>query len=142
MKRLKKRKKWDKMKNFQLDIITPTNIESYNNISYVRIPALDGLTGIQAKHATAIIGLGIGEIKVTKDNKEILFSTSGGFADIKPESVQLLLETFESKESIDKKRAEESLNRAKERLSDKTMDMQRAENALLKAKNRLKIFRK
>ena len=82
------------MKNFQLDIITPTNIESYNNISYVRIPALDGLTGIQAKHATAIIGLGIGEIKVTKDNKEILFSTSGGFADIKPESVQLLLETF------------------------------------------------
>tara|TARA_B100000676_G_scaffold177989_1_gene174726 strand:+ start:247 stop:675 length:429 start_codon:yes stop_codon:yes gene_type:complete len=142
MKRLKKRKKWDKMKNFQLDIITPTNIESYNNISYVRIPALDGLTGIQAKHATAIIGLGIGEIKVTKDNKEILFSTSGGFADIKPESVQLLLETFESKESIDKKRAEDALKRAKERISDKTMDIERAENALLKAKNRLRIFTK
>ena len=57
MKYLKKRKKWVKMKDFQLDIITPTNIESYNNISYVRIPALDGLTGIQAKHATAIIGV-------------------------------------------------------------------------------------
>ena len=79
---------------------------------------------------------------MTKDNKEILFSTSGGFADIKPESVQLLLETFESKESIDQKRAEESLSRAKERISDKKMDMQRAENALQKAKNRLKIFSK
>ena len=142
MKFLKKQKKWAKMKNFQLDIITPTNIESYDDVSYVRIPALDGLTGIQAKHAAAIIGLGIGEIKVTKDNKEILFSTSGGFADIKPESVQLLLETFESKESINQKRAEESLSRAKERISDKKMDMQRAENALQKAKNRLKIFSK
>lgn len=130
------------MKNFQLDIITPTNIKSYESVSYVRIPALDGLTGIQSKHANAIIGLDIGEIKVTKDNKEIYFSTSGGFADIKPESVQLLLETFESKESIDQKRAEESLSRAKERISDKTMDMQRAENALQKAKNRLKIFSK
>jgi len=130
------------MKNFQLDIITPTNIVSYESVSYVRIPALDGLTGVQSKHANAIIGLDIGEIKVTKDNKEIYFSTSGGFADIKPESVQLLLETFESKESIDQKRAKDSLKRAKERRSDKKMDIERAENALLRAKNRLKIFNK
>ena len=130
------------MKNFQLDIITPTNIVSYESVSYVRIPALDGLTGVQSKHANAIIGLDIGEIKVTKDNKEIYFSTSGGFADIKPESVQLLLETFESKESIDQKRAKDSLKRAKERRSDKKMDIERLENALLRAKNRLKIFNK
>ena len=52
------------MKNFQLDIITPVNIESYENVSYLRIPSLDGLTGIQARHATAIIGLGVGEIKL------------------------------------------------------------------------------
>ena len=47
------------MKNFQLDIITPTNLESYENVSYLRIPALDGQTGVQARHATAIIGLGM-----------------------------------------------------------------------------------
>ena len=130
------------MKNFQLDIITPTNIQSYDSVSYVRIPALDGLTGIQSRHANAIIGLDIGEIKVTKDNKDLYFSTSGGFADIKPESVQLLLETFEPKESIDQKRAEGSLKRAKERISDKKMDIERAKNALSRAKNRLKIFKK
>jgi len=130
------------MKNFQLDIITPSNIESYDNVSYLRIPTLDGLAGIQARHATAIVGLGIGEIKVNQGNMKKIFSTSGGFADIKPESVQLLLETIEPKDSIDKKRAEDALGRAQKRIKDKEQDFQRAEKALLKAKNRLKILNK
>ena len=130
------------MKNFQLDIITPTNLESYENVSYLRIPALDGLTGVQARHATAIIGLGIGEIKVTQNSKEKIFSTSGGFADIKPESIQLLIETIESKETFDSKRAKDSVDRAKKRMQDKNNNLQRAQQSLLKAKNRLKIFSK
>ena len=130
------------MKNFQLDIITPTNIESYKNVSYLRIPTLDGLTGVQARHATAIIGLGIGEIKVTQSGKEKIFSTSGGFADIKPESVQLLVETIESQKTFDSKRAKDSVDRAKKRMQNKTNNLQRAQQSLLKAKNRLKIFGK
>ena len=130
------------MKNFQLDIITPTNLESYENVSYLRIPALDGLTGVQARHATAIIGLGIGEIKVTQSGKEKIFSTSGGFADIKPEGIQLLIETIESKETFDSKRAKDSVDRAKKRMRDKNNNLQRAQQSLLKAKNRLKIFSK
>jgi len=128
------------MKNFQLDIITPTSLKSYENVSYLRIPALDGLAGIQARHATAIIGLGIGEIKVTQDGKVKKFSTSGGFADIKPESVQLLIETIESKETFDSKRAKAAFDRAEKRMKDKTNDLQRAQQSLTKAKNRLKIF--
>ena len=130
------------MKTLQLDIITPTNITSYDNLSYLRIPALDGLTGIKAQHATAIIGLGIGEIKVTQNGKEMIFATSGVFADIKPESVQLLIETIESKETLDSKRAQSALDRAQKRMQDKNNDLHRAEQALLKAKNRLKIFSK
>tara|TARA_B110000014_G_C19879825_1_gene455392 strand:- start:227 stop:619 length:393 start_codon:yes stop_codon:yes gene_type:complete len=128
------------MKNFQLDIITPTSVDSYENVSYLRIPALDGLTGIQARHTTAIIGLGIGEIKVTYGEKEKIFSTSGGFADIKPESVQLLIETIESKETFDSERSKAACDRAKKRMKDKTNDLQRAQQSLSKAKNRLKIF--
>ena len=52
------------VKKFHLDIITPTSIESFDNVSYLRIPSLDGLLGIQANHAKAIIGLDIGEIKI------------------------------------------------------------------------------
>ena len=130
------------MKIFQLDIITPTNVESYENVSYLRIPSLDGLTGIQARHATAIIGLGIGEIKVTQSGVEKIFSTSGGFADIKPESVQLLLETIEQSSGIDKKRAEDSLGRANQRLEDKSNDIERARRSIQKAKNRLNLLNK
>ena len=130
------------MKKFQLDIITPTNISSYDNVSYLRIPSLDGLTGIQARHTAAIIGLDVGEIKVNQDNKEIFFSTSGGFADIKPESVQLLLETIEPSSEIDKKRAESAFDRAQKRINQKEINVERAQKALLKAKNRLKIFNK
>ena len=130
------------MKTLQLDIITPINTKSFDNVSYLRIPALDGLTGIKPRHATAIIGLGIGEIKVTQNGKEKIFSTSGGFADIKPESVQLLIETIESKETFDSKRAQASFDRAEKRIKDKNNDLQRAQQSLLKAKNRLKIFSK
>ena len=63
------------MKTFQLDIITPTSIKSYDNISYLRIPSLDGLTGIQAKHANAMIALDVGEIKITVNGKNQYFST-------------------------------------------------------------------
>jgi len=130
------------MGNFQLDIITPTSIQSYENISYLRIPSLDGLTGIQAKHANAIIALDVGEIKITINGKNQYFSTSGGFSDIKPEGVQLLLETIEKSSDIDQKRAEESLKRAKENINNKSMSLQRAQNSLKRAKNRLKLLSK
>ena len=117
------------MNKFQLDIITRIRIDSHNNVSYLRIPALDGLTGIKARHAAAIIALKIGEVKVVIDGKEKYFSTSGGFVDIKPESVQLLLETIESKETIDQKRAQEALERAEKRIKDKSMDFGRAQKA-------------
>ena len=43
--------------NFHLDIITPTSIKSFENVEYLRVPSLEGLIGIQARHAQAIFGL-------------------------------------------------------------------------------------
>ena len=103
-------------KQFHLDIITPTGIESFDKVDYLRIPSMDGLIGIQAQHAKAIIGLDIGEIQVTKNGKKLIYATSGGFADIKNEGVQLLVETMKTSDSINKQRAEDSLRRGKERL--------------------------
>ena len=108
------------MSNFKVDIITPINMESLDNVTYLRIPSLDGLTGIQARHASSIIALDIGEIKIVTNNKERIFATSGGFADIRPEGTQLLLETFESGKIIDKKRVEKSVEKATKHLSSST----------------------
>ena len=124
---------------FHLDIITPTSIESFNNVEYLRIPSLDGLIGIQAKHAKAIIGLEIGEIKVTYQGSELIFATSGGFADIAYEGVQLLLETIELASGIDKDRAQDSFKRATNRLKKHDGDLDRASQSVKRAQNRLLI---
>tara|TARA_Y100000588_G_scaffold23834_1_gene23853 strand:+ start:42 stop:452 length:411 start_codon:yes stop_codon:yes gene_type:complete len=126
-------------KKFHLDIITPTSIESFDNVSYLRIPSLDGLLGIQANHAKAIIGLDIGEIKINKDGKNTVFATSGGFADIAKEGVQLLLETVELSNNINKDRAQHALQRAEKRLKNQDGDLERASKAIKRAKNRLFI---
>ena len=130
------------MSNFKIDIITPVNIESVDDVSYLRIPSLDGLTGVKARHANAIIALDIGEIKIIINNKERVYATSGGFADIRPEGTQLLLETFEKREMIDKQRAEKAITKANQHLNNKNDDIKRAKLALNRAKNRLTILNK
>ena len=124
---------------FQLDIITPETVYNEGQVSYLRAPSLDGLFGVQSKHAPTIIAISIGEIKVTKDEKESYFATSGGFADIRPESVLLLVETVENITDINKERAEVSLKRAQEKLKDNKADLTRGEAAMDRARNRLKI---
>ena len=128
---------------FQLDIITPSSLHTYEQTAYVRAPSIDGLVGIQARHAHAIIALDIGEIKVISQNgKSKYFATNGGFADIRPEGVQLLLETFELAQDLNKERVEASLERAKKRVKDKHQDLGRAQMAVKRAQNRLHIISK
>ena len=129
-------------KTFHLDIITPTSIQSLDNVTYLRVPSMDGLVGIQARHTIAIIGLDIGEIKVTSNGKDVCFSTSGGFVDIKNEGVQLLVETVEALENIDQNRAQSSLDRGQKRLKDHQNDIARADLAIRRAKNRLTLYKK
>ena len=130
------------MKTFHLDIITPTSTTTFENVSYVRAPGLDGLLGIKASHADAIIALNIGEIKINIDGKTKYFSTSGGYTDIQSKGVQLLLESIEDPKNIDKHRAQNSFNKAEKRMQDKSKDIDRAQRSLLRAKNRLSIINK
>ena len=126
-------------KTFQLDIITPTKVISEGQVEYLRAPSPEGLFGILGGHAIATILMDIGEIKVTKAGKEFYYATSGGFADIRPESVMLLVETAENISDIDKDRAENAMKRAKDRLQDNENDLRRATDAIVRARNRLKI---
>ena len=72
------------MNTFHLDIITPSSTHTFENISYLRIPGLDGLVGIEANHANAIIALDIGEIKINIDGKTLYFASArpGGYGKI------------------------------------------------------------
>jgi len=127
-------------KTFQLEIITPEKIHDEGQVSYLRAPSLDGLFGVLSRHAPAIIAMSIGEIKVTKNGQEFYYATSGGFADIRPENVQLLVETAEKITDIDKERAEVAMKRALDKLRDNEADLTRGKAAIDRAINRLKII--
>jgi F-type H+-transporting ATPase subunit epsilon len=127
-------------KQFHLDIITPTSTESFDSVEYVRIPSLDGLLGIQAKHAQAIIGLNIGEIRITRGGKNYFYATSGGFVDIASEGVQLLLETIEEASMVNQDRATDALDRAKKLIKKQSsVDLERANKSVKRAQNRIRI---
>ena len=127
---------------FQLEIVTPTEIFSEGQVSYVRADSLEGQVGIMARHTDAIVALGIGEIKVVKDDKEYFYATSGGYADIQAEGVLLLLETAEKVSDIDINRAETAKKRALDRLSNNKMDQVRLHTSIARAENRIKVSRR
>ena len=129
-------------KNFHLDIITPNGTFSMEKVEYLRAPSIDGLFGVLANHIPAIIAIGIGEIKITIDGKDELYATSGGYVDIKKESVSLVLETAEEASSIDIKRSEEALSKAKKHINDSSKDLDRARQSIEKAKIRIAVAKK
>ena len=130
------------MSSFQLEIVTPTKLLDEGQVEHVRCPGLDGSFGVMASHREAIIALGVGEIKVTQNGKDHFLATSGGFAEITREKVELLLETYERTEEIDTSRAENALKRAEERIKAGGTDTIRNKAALERAANRLRVSKR
>ncbi len=130
------------MSSFQLEIVTPTKLLDEGQVEHVRCPGLDGSFGVMASHREAIIALGVGEIKVTQNGKDHFLATSGGFAEITREKVELLLETYERTAEIDTSRAENALKRAEERIKAGGTDTIRNKESLERAANRLKVSKR
>lgn len=130
---------------FHLEIITPTHVFDEGQVDYLRAPGVDGEFGVMAHHTDAIMALAVGEIKVVSGKTEKFYATTQGFAEITHDGVQLLVESAESRESIDLKRAQEALDRAQNLLAgkqDAEVDEDRAMRAMTRAMNRLRIAKK
>ena len=132
------------MSSFNLEIVTPIRDYNLEDVSYVRCPGLDGLFGVMHQHREGIIALIVGEVKVTKRGKHEYYATGGGFAEILSDGVKLLVESLEKSSEIDAGRAQQSLDRAKQRKSDKNteLDDARIDASLTRALNRLRISKR
>ncbi|HVR83403.1 MAG TPA: F0F1 ATP synthase subunit epsilon [Planctomycetota bacterium] len=131
-------------KKFRTEIVTPEKIVFSEEIESLMIPAERGYLGVLAGHAPLLCTLQPGEIRIRGDKGEVHFSTSGGFMEVTPGKAVLLTESAEQASAIDIKRAEESKQRAQERLAAtaKDVDKARAKDALERAQNRLRIAQK
>jgi F-type H+-transporting ATPase subunit epsilon len=72
---------------------------------------------------------------------EIFIATSGGFCEVRDNSVKIVVESAEASDSIDVKRALKAKERAEERLKSKSgeFDEVRAKLALARAVNRISV---
>ncbi len=130
--------------NFSVEVVTPISIRTYESVSHVRATGLEGKFGILPRHIPAIMALKSGELRIDTDNKQQMLATSGGYCEVQREKVLFLVETAELPEEIDVERAQQSLDRANERLMEKgaDLDYERARTAIDRANNRLKISAK
>lgn len=126
-----------------LRVITPDRIVLDTQAETVRVPALDGSMGFLPRHANLVAALDVGLLSWRADGKEQTLFVSGGFVEVKQDTVRVVSEAGERPVEIDVERAKEAETRARERLdqgreSGVTIDILRAELALRRAQLRLR----
>ncbi len=131
------------MNELELEIVSPEKKVYSGKVKSVTIPGTKGNFQVLYNHAPLISTFEIGIIKlVLTDDKEIIFTTSGGSTEIMNNKILILSDTIEAIESIDVERARNAKERAENRLSDKgaIVDVDRARAALARAINRIKAI--
>lgn len=133
-------------KTFHLDIRTPEGMAWQGEAEIVTLPGKLGAFQVLINHAPLLTELEVGEVRVVGENgKEQVFASSGGFAEVRMNTVTVLSETIEPVAEIDTARAESARMRAFDRIKESRqnpgsgIDRIRAEAALARAENRLKI---
>lgn len=129
--------------NFHLRVITPERLFYEGDVDMVEFNTTEGEIGVLPGHIPLTVIVKPGILVITEKEGEKEAALHAGFAEILPEGITILAEIVEWPEEIDEHRAEEAMNRAKERLASKTpeTDVMRAETALLRAMARIEVLK-
>ena len=130
------------MNTFYLKVIASNRMFFEGRCSNVVIPVFDGEKAIQAHHENMVIAVSIGEMRITTEEGKLVKGLVGnGFAQVINNRVTLLVDTAESPEEIDVRRAQEALERAKEQLRQKQsiQEHSHSEASLARAIARLRM---
>ena len=127
--------------SIQLKIVTPDRVVLREEVERVVAPGSEGDFEVLPRHTPFLTSLKIGQIFYSKNGKEEVLSTSGGFVEVRMDRMTILAETSEWPQEIDRERAEAARRRAERRLEEGApeIDIARAEAALKRALNRLRV---
>lgn len=109
---------------FKLSILTPEKrLVTEVEVEEVVVPGFRGQLDILPGHAPLLTTLSAGVLKyrVKGEATPSVVAVSWGYMEVNPEGVVVLAETAESKEELDRPRAEEALKRAQSYLSQMTL---------------------
>ena len=109
------------MNTFNLKIIASDKVFYNGKCGILVIPALDGEIAIMSHHENMVIATKEGEVRFKeKEEEDYHRAVVGiGFVHIANNRVTMLVDTAERPEDIDRVRAEQALERAKEQLRQK-----------------------
>jgi F-type H+-transporting ATPase subunit epsilon len=109
------------MNTFYLKIIASNKIFFKGKCETLTVPALDGELEIMSHHQNMVVATQVGGIRFKEEGSdEYQRAIVGiGFVHIANNRVTMLVDTCENPEDIDRVRAEEALERAKEQLRQK-----------------------
>jgi F-type H+-transporting ATPase subunit epsilon len=130
------------MAELTVRVITPERIALDLTAESVRIPGLDGAIGILPRHAGMVAALDMGVLRIRDHGNEHALFVSGGFAEVRDNTVRVVTEAGERASEIDEERALAAEKRARERLGQprgEAIDFLRAESALRRAVMRLRV---
>lgn len=133
------------MSSFKLSVVTPEKkIVTDLEIDEAIVPAYRGELDILPGHAPLITTLGVGTLRYrSKGSTEVKTAAiSWGYCEVNPHGIVLLAETAETKEEVDKERAEFALKKAKEKLADPSLEpdqIQKFQRKLARAQARLDL---
>ena len=109
-------------KTLHLDIVTPEKPTASLEVEEVSLPAAEGEMGVLPGHMPYVTALKPGELRYHKDGKVELLAISGGFAEVRGDSVLVLAETEEMAVEIDVKRAENKIREASQAIKAQSME--------------------
>ena len=95
------------IRNFQLEVITPTQTMINEEVEMVVVPGSEGHFGVLPLHAHTLSTLDRGIVTVYENNdasNEIIID--GGIADVTPQGCSILVERAEIVKSLDKNEIE------------------------------------
>ncbi len=131
-------------KHLTLELVTPEKMAWSAPADFVVLPAYEGEMGVLPGHQPFLVQLVAGEVRVTAGGEVKHFAVSGGFAEIKNNTVSLFAETAEDADQIDSERAHQELEKAKASVKPGLDPMQLAamEAAIRRAQVRVRVARR
>ncbi|EKU47158.1 F0F1 ATP synthase subunit epsilon [Staphylococcus massiliensis] len=130
------------MNTLTLEIVTPNgSVYQKENVELAVLQTTAGEMGVMHGHIPTVTPLRVGHIKVNFDNDSDFIAVTEGFAEIRRDKVNILVQTAETADEIDVERAKSAKQRATFYLDgDKAdTDINRAQRALERANNRIEV---
>jgi F-type H+-transporting ATPase subunit epsilon len=116
--------------SLQVCIMTPDKIFWDEQAEEIILPTNTGQMGVLSKHAPLITALDIGVMSIRQNNSWTFVALMNGFASIQNDQVTILVNSAESKQTIDINQAEKDFLEAQDRVNNAVDEKEKVEAVL------------